>query len=108
MRPSEEEVLSDLSLDDLVRIVVEAVYDARGQARMELLSRLVHGDIRVPSRVKDEDVQAAVVVAVSRGWLTFEDGWPEHLCLTYLGRKSMYLPGGRTRAEAYELLGWER
>lgn len=63
--------LEDLSQEDLIVIVVEALVDTRLGASVTHLLRLVHGDERVPARVKDDDVKAALAVVVEKGLMTY-------------------------------------
>lgn len=74
--------LEDLSFDELVRVLVEDLCDtSRGECSVGYLTRLVHGDDRVPSRVKDPDVLAALTVAVEKGWIEYKNTAPERLFL---------------------------
>jgi len=106
--------LEDLTFDELVRVLVEDLCDtSRRVCSVGYLTRLVHGDERVPARVKDPDVLAALTVAVEKGWVAYEnrngirpslpstDGTP-FVRVTQAGLDLVYKTPGRTRAEALD------
>lgn len=64
--------LEDLNFEELVRVLLEDLCDtARRECSVGYLTKLVHGDERVPSRIKDPDVLAALTVAVEKGWIEY-------------------------------------
>lgn len=74
--------------DQLLNTVLYHVrYGSAGGVTRTHLLRLVHGDPAVPSSVKDDDVLAALTVAVERGWLAYSetrfDTRDGHPCIEY-------------------------